>query len=153
MSVVINAFSSRDADFQVKLDKLRAFESAQHVDTDRRATEILTAVRARGDAALIEFTHRFDRWQPASPLELEIPRQQLQSALANLAPDIRAALETAAARIRKYHEHQRQSSWTFTEPDGTVLGQQVTPLCHPAHTALRDPAALPAVPGRCHRAR
>ncbi len=128
MSVVISAFSSRDADFQVRLDKLRAFESAQNVDTDQRVTEILAAVRARGDAALLEFTHRFDRWQPASAAELEIPREQLQSALAKLAPDIRVALETAAARIRKYHEHQRQSSWTFTEPDGTVLGQQVTPL-------------------------
>ncbi|MBC7624245.1 MAG: histidinol dehydrogenase [Aeromicrobium sp.] len=128
MSVTISAFSSRDADFQVRLDKLRAFESAQNVDTDRRVTEILAAVRMRGDAALLEYTHRFDRWQPASAAELEIPCEQLQSALANLAPVIRAALETAAGRIRKYHEHQRQSSWTFTESDGTVLGQQVTPL-------------------------
>ena len=128
MSVVINAFSSRDADFQVKLDKLRAFESAQNVDTDQRVTDILTAVRSRGDAALLEFTHRFDRWQPTSVADLEIGPERLQSALTMLAPDIRAALETAAARIRRYHEHQRQSSWTFTEPDGTVLGQQVTPL-------------------------
>ncbi len=128
MSVAISVFSSRDADFQVRLDKLRAFESAQNIDTDRRVTEILAAVRARGDTALLEFTQRFDRWLPATATELEVSREQLQSALANLAPDIRAALETAAARIRKYHEHQRQSSWTFTEPDGTVLGQQVTPL-------------------------
>ena len=128
MNVAISAFSSRDADFQVRLDKLRAFESAQNVETDRRVTDILAAVRAHGDAALLEFTHRFDRWQPATATALEIGREQLQSALANLAPDIRAALETAAARIRAYHEYQRQSSWTFTEPDGTVLGQQVTPL-------------------------
>ncbi|MCY7389802.1 MAG: histidinol dehydrogenase [Burkholderiales bacterium] len=128
MSVAISAFSSRDADFQVRLDKLRAFESAQNVETDRRVTEILAAVRAHGDAALLEFTHRFDRWQPATATALEIGREQLQSALANIPPDIREALETAASRIHTYHEHQRQSSWTFTEPDGTVLGQQVTPL-------------------------
>lgn len=128
MSMTISAFSSRDADFQVRLDKLRAFESAQNVETDRRATEILGAVRTRGDEALLEYTHRFDRWQPAAAHAMEIPREQLESALVKLSPNIRAALETAAARIRKYHEHQRQFSWTFTEPDGTVLGQQVTPL-------------------------
>ena len=128
MSVTIRAFSSRDADFQVRLDKLRAFESARNVETDRRVTDILAAVKANGDAALLEFTHRFDRWQPATATALEIGRAQLQSALANIPPDIRAALETAASRIHTYHEHQRQSSWTFTEPDGTVLGQQITPL-------------------------
>ena len=128
MSVTISTFSSRDADFQVRLDKLRAFESAQNVDTGRRVTEILSAVRMRGDAALLEYTHRFDRWQPASAHAMEIPREQLESALVKLAPNVRAALETAAARIRSYHQHQRQSSWTFTEPDGTVLGQQVTPM-------------------------
>ncbi len=128
MSVPIQRFSSRDADFAVKLDKLRAFESAQNAITDRKVQEILAEVRTRGDAALLEFTHRFDRWQPASAEALEIPRAALQAAMANLAPDIRAALEAAAARISTFHEHQRQSSWTFTEADGTVLGQNVTPL-------------------------
>lgn len=128
MSIPIQRFSSRDADFAVRLDKLRAFESAQNAITDRKVQEILAEVRARGDAALLEFTNRFDRWQPASAEALEIPRAALQAALANLAPDIRAALETAAVRIRTFHEHQRQSSWTFTEADGTVLGQNVTPL-------------------------
>ena len=128
MSVSIRRFSSNDADFKAKLDQLRAFESAQNVDTDHKVQDILATVRARGDAALLDFTHRFDRWQPASASALEIPRSQLEVALATLQPDVRAALETAAARIRIFHEHQRQSSWTFTEADGTVLGQQVTPL-------------------------
>ena len=128
MSVSIRRLQSQDADFSARLDGLRAFESAQNTDTDRKVAEILAAVRARGDAALLELTNRFDRWQPASAHALEIPRAQLASALAKLAPDIRLALETAAARIRTYHEHQRQSSWSFTEADGTVLGQQVTPL-------------------------
>jgi histidinol dehydrogenase len=128
MSVSIRQFSSRDADFAARLDALRAFESAQNVDTDRKVQEILAAVRARDDAALLDFTHRFDRWQPASVEALEIPRAQFQKALATLSPDIRQALETAANRIRAFHEQQRQSSWTFTEADGTVLGQQVTPI-------------------------
>ena len=128
MTTAIRRFSSRDADFDVKLDALRAFESAQNAETDRTVQNILTAVRSRGDAALLEFTKRFDRWQPASADALEIPREQLDSALAKLAPDIRAALETAGARIRSYHGHQRQASWTITEADGTVLGAQITPL-------------------------
>ena len=128
MSIPIRRFSSRDADFAAKLDVLRAFESAQHTDTDGKVKDILAAVKTRGDAALLEFTHQFDRWQPAEAAELEIAPEQQRSALAKLAPAIRAALETAASRIRAFHEHQRQASWTITEPDGTLLGQQVTPL-------------------------
>lgn len=128
MNIPIRRWTSGDPDFAAKLDGLRAFESAQNVETDRKVQEILAAVRTRGDASLLEFTYRFDRWQPASADALEIPRVQLASALAKLAPDIRLALETAANRIRAFHEHQRQSSWTMTEADGSVLGQQVTPL-------------------------
>ncbi len=132
MSVSIRRFNSIDADFTVKLDRLRAFETAQNIDTDRKVKDILATVKERGDAALLEFTGRFDRWQPdlasGSPHSLEVPRKQLESALINLSPDIRVALENAATRIRAYHEYQRQSSWTITEADGTVLGAQVTPL-------------------------
>ena len=128
MTASISRFNSRDADFGVKLNQLRAFESAQSAGTDSTVRGILAAVKGRGDAALVEFTSRFDRWEPGSALGLEIPRTQLDAALVKLVPALRAALDTAANRIRTYHEHQRQSSWTFTEADGTVLGQQVTPL-------------------------
>ena len=128
MNVSIRRLYSQDAGFGVQLDGLRAFESARNVETDRKVQDILAEVRARGDAALLAFTQRFDRWQPASAEALEIPPAQSASALAKLAPGIRAALETAANRIRTFHEQQRQSSWSITEADGTVLGQQVTPL-------------------------
>ena len=128
MTVAIRRFSSRDADFAARLDALRAFESAQNSQTDETVKNILAAVRTRGDTALHEFTQRFDRWQPDAANPLEISRAQLDSALINLAPEIRAALEVAAKRIRTYHEHQIQTSWTFTEADGTVLGTQITPL-------------------------
>ena len=128
MTVAIRRFSSRDADFAARLDALRAFESAQNSQTDETVKNILATVRTRGDTALHEFTQRFDRWQPDAANPLEISRAQLDSALINLAPEIRAALEVAAKRIRTYHEHQIQTSWTFTEADGTVLGTQITPL-------------------------
>ena len=128
MSVTIRRFSSRDADFATKLDKLRAFQSAQNTDTDAKVQQILADVNARGDEAVLQYTARLDRWQPASAEALEIPRAALHSALTNLPAEIRAALEIAATRIRSYHQHQVQKSWTMTEADGTVLGAQVTAL-------------------------
>lgn len=128
MSVSIRRFTSRDADFATRLNSLRAFEASQNADTDSTVKDILAAVKARGDTALLEFTHRFDRWQPRAADSLEIHPAELQSSLAKLAPAVRTALETAAARIRSFHEHQIQKSWTITAADGTVLGAQITPL-------------------------
>jgi histidinol dehydrogenase len=114
--------------FEAELEALLAFESAQDPAVDRAAAEILEAVRTRGDAALIEYTARFDRWNPASARALEVPLGEARAALAALPISERGALEFAAARIRAYHERQRLESWRAREDDGTVLGQQVTPL-------------------------
>ncbi|HUP97922.1 MAG TPA: histidinol dehydrogenase [Usitatibacter sp.] len=114
--------------FEAELERLLAFESAQDESVERATAEILEQVRRRGDAALLEYTTRFDRWTPASPAALEVPRAQVAAALAGLPANEREALEFAAKRIRSYHERQRQESWRAREDDGTVLGQQVTPL-------------------------
>jgi len=114
--------------FDAELGRLLAFEAAQDDAVERATGEILEAVRARGDAALLELTARFDRWSPSSAAELDVPMGEARAALAALPAAERAALEHAAARIRAYHERQRQESWTASEADGTVLGQQVTPL-------------------------
>ena len=114
--------------FEAELGRLLAFEAAQDDAVERATTEMLEAVRARGDAAVIELTARFDGWTPRSAAELDMPLSQARAALAALPPAERAALETAAARIRTYHERQRQESWRVREEDGTELGQQVTPL-------------------------
>lgn len=121
----IRRLSSRDATFQRELDLLLAFENSQDESIDVAVREIILRVRQEGDAALIDFTQRFDRWTPQI---LEISSTELQRALDQLDPALRLALEAAYQRIRAYHERQRQPSWHFTEPDGTVLGQQVTPL-------------------------
>src|SRR5688572_11619258 len=113
--------SSREAGFEEALKGLLAFESAQDESVDRATAEILDAVRARGDAALLEYTARFDRWNPAGAADLEIPRAQAARALSALPHVERDALEHAAARIRSYHERQRQESWRTEEADGTVL--------------------------------
>ncbi|APV49739.1 histidinol dehydrogenase [Betaproteobacteria bacterium GR16-43] len=114
--------------FEAELAKLLAFETTQDASVDRAAAEILDAVRTRGDAALLEFTTRFDRWTPAAAKELHVDMRDAGKALSRIPAPEREALESAAARIRAFHERQRQDSWRTEEGDGTVLGQQVTPL-------------------------
>ena len=120
--------SSRDPGFDAELAALLAFEGAQDEAVDRAVAEILEGVRNRGDDALIEFTRRFDRWSPGTAADLEVTPAACREALARIGPVERAALETAAARIRAYHEHQHLRGWRFEDEDGTMLGQQVTAL-------------------------
>jgi histidinol dehydrogenase len=124
----IRKLNTKNAGFENELTALLAFEAAQDPALEGRVRDILADVKTRGDAALLEATARFDRWAPKHVAELDIERTTLHSALASLPKNIRAALETAAARIRGYHERQLQPSWQYTEADGTVLGQQITAL-------------------------
>jgi len=114
--------------FDAELGRLLAFEAAQDDAVELATTGILEAVRTRGDAALLELTARFDGWTPRAAHELDIPLSQAHAALTALPQAERGALEAASARIRTYHERQRQESWRVREDDGTELGQQVTPL-------------------------
>ncbi|MYZ42205.1 histidinol dehydrogenase [Schauerella aestuarii] len=125
---LIQRLDSRDADFASQLSRLLAFEAEQDESIDRAAADILADVRRRGNAALIEYTNRFDRMTAASIDDLEIPRADWHAALAALPTAQRNALEAAAERVRIYHERQRSETWTYTEADGTMLGQQITPL-------------------------
>nr|WP_293932285.1 histidinol dehydrogenase [Iodobacter sp.] len=119
---------SRSADFQSQLSQLLAFETSQDPEVDTRVAAILSDVKTRGDAAVLEYTQRFDAVPAQSMEELELTQAELQAAFERL-PDVqRDALVAAAERVRKYHEHQKMASWQYTEADGTVLGQQVTAL-------------------------
>ncbi len=120
--------SSRDSDFAERLDALLAFETAQDPAVDAAVAEICHDVATRGDAALIEYTNRFDRMAVKHVDELILSRHELEAALERLEPEVRAALEAAAARVRRYHERQVQASWHYEDEDGTLLGQQVTAL-------------------------
>ena len=124
----IKRFSSSDADFEARLAALLAFESAQDESVERAVAAILTDVKARGDAAVLDYTNRFDRLNAASIGELELSREALQQALAGLPTEQRAALEAAAARVRNYHEKQPLQSWQYEDEQGSLLGQKVTPL-------------------------
>jgi histidinol dehydrogenase len=128
MMRTITRLDSRDPEFQVTLSKLLAFDAEQDDAIDAAAAGILQKVRREGDAALLHYTRQFDRLNVNTVAELEIPRRDWDAALATLPSAQRQALEIAAQRVRAYHAHQLQESWSYTEADGTRLGQQITPL-------------------------
>ncbi|WP_323018649.1 histidinol dehydrogenase [Castellaniella sp.] len=125
---LINRLDARSADFDADLTRLLAYDASQDETIESTVRDILHDVQTRGDAAVLDYTARFDRVQAGQLAALEVPRADWQSALDTLPADQRAALESAADRVRRYHEHQRAETWTYTEPDGTMLGQQITPL-------------------------
>ncbi|ANI13507.1 histidinol dehydrogenase [Pseudomonas citronellolis] len=124
----IRRLNAADPDFARHLDHLLSWESVSDDAVNQRVLDIIADVRSRGDAALVELTQRFDGLAVASMADLILPRERLELALTRITPAQCEALETAAERVRSYHEKQKQDSWRYTEADGTVLGQQVTPL-------------------------
>lgn len=125
---LITRLDANQSDFAERLDELLAWESVSDTRVAAVVDDILHQVKTRGDAAVLEYTNTFDRRSAASMNELVVTQAQLQEALAQITAEQRAALETAEGRIRRYHRHQLQSSWRYTEADGTVLGQQITAM-------------------------
>jgi histidinol dehydrogenase len=127
-SVAVRRLDTTEAGFDARLAAVLAWEAEQDAAIERAVFDIVTDVRARGDVALLDYTRRFDRMQADSAAALELPQSALQQALASLPAAQRQALEAAAERVRRYHEHQRAQSWSVVEADGTRLGQKVTPI-------------------------
>ncbi len=127
-TINLRQLKTRDAGFEREFTRL--LDRAQATDPKVEATvkEIIADIRARGDDALVEYTRRFDRRELSSVADIEIPRPRLREAARALTKEQYEALANAAERIRAYHERQRAESWNYTEPDGTRLGQQVTPI-------------------------
>jgi histidinol dehydrogenase len=124
----IRRLESSADDFMQQLEELLAWESVSDDHVNHTVNDIITTIRNDGDHALMTFTQRFDRWQPATPADLEIPRDRLEEAWNRLPDDQRQALQKAADRIRAYAGHQKMDDWSYLEDDDTLLGQQVTPL-------------------------
>ena len=124
----ITRLSSRDANFNATLKALLAFETAQDDSVDLVVAGILKDVKTRGDAAVLEYTNKFDKTNARNLADLEIKKPELNAALDALPANNHVALRVAAERVRSYHEKQVMQSWHYTEADGTLLGQQVTPL-------------------------
>ncbi|MCL6483869.1 MAG: histidinol dehydrogenase, partial [Janthinobacterium lividum] len=133
MSIQIRKLDSSQDGFQQSLDTLLAFEAGTDAAIETSVAKILADVKTRGDAAVLEYTNRFDRIPHGGAAEMaafDISQAELQAALNGLPSAQREALQIAAQRIRVFHEHQREQlrGFTYTEPDGTLLGQKITPL-------------------------
>ena len=120
--------SSQDADFHEQLEVLQAFETAQDPQVDAIVATICADVQRRGDAAVIEYTNRFDQTQAQTMNELMLTQADLATAFNRLPAQVQTALTKAAARIKSYHQHQKQDSWSYVDETGTLLGQQITAL-------------------------
>ena len=125
---LIKRLSTADGDFLPTLDKLIAWNTVSDASIEERVAKIIQQVRLTGDEALIDFSNQFDRRSVKSMQELCIDASQLKMALESIDVETRSALEIAAQRISDYHQHQTQDSWQYTEADGTMLGQRITPL-------------------------
>ncbi|KKO64432.1 Histidinol dehydrogenase [Janthinobacterium sp. KBS0711] len=133
MPIQIRKLDSSQDGFQQSLDTLLAFEEGADAAIETSVAKILADVKTRGDAAVLEYTNRFDRIPHGGAAEMaafDISQAELQAALNGLPSAQREALQIAAQRIRAFHERQREElrGFTYTEPDGTVLGQKITPL-------------------------
>lgn len=119
---------AQQAGFWDQLKALLAFETAQDAKVDQVVFDICHQVKTKGDAAILDFTARFDGQNVESMADLTLSQADLQAAFNRLDDAVKQALKTAAERITSYHEKQKQSSWTYLDEDGTLLGQQITAL-------------------------
>src|SRR5574340_50468 len=124
----ITRLSTRQTDFNARLGKLLAFEETADEKLEATVAAILADVKKRGDDAVLEYTRKFDRLPLADAAAMELPKAELKAAFDGLPADQKSALEQAAQRVTDYHKKQVQVSWNYLDADGTMLGQQVTPL-------------------------
>lgn len=125
---LITRLDASQSDFKQRLDDLLAWESVSDTRVASVVDDIIQQVKTRGDAAVLEFTNKFDRRSAQTLADLVVSAEELKHALTQITSEQRQALEIAAQRIRSYHEHQLQASWRYTEADGTVLGQQISAM-------------------------
>ena len=126
--LALRRLNATTQNFWAELEALLAWDSVSDDKVATTVREILANVRRQGDQAVVDYTNRFDRMQAQSMADLIIEQSRLDAALTNIPAPQREALEAAAQRIHIYHQHQKSDSWSYTEADGTLLGQQVTAL-------------------------
>ncbi|HEY1090696.1 MAG TPA: histidinol dehydrogenase [Burkholderiaceae bacterium] len=128
---MIRILDTAAADFEAEFERVLHWSAETDGAIEARVAEIIAAVRERGDAAVLEFTARFDQVQAADITALELTRAELKAAFDAIPDAQREALQAAAARVRSYHERQLEAcgrSWSYRDEDGSLLGQKVTPL-------------------------
>lgn len=124
----IARLSTQESDFDASLERLLHWDMSEESDVERLTREVISRIRVEGDAALLEFTRRFDQLDVEQAADLELSLDECRAALARITTDQRQALDNAASRIEAYHRHQKDDSWSFEDELGNELGQRVTPL-------------------------
>ena len=125
---MITKLSSQQKDFDTKLSSLLSWESVSNKDVANTVEEIINTIRSKGDKALIDYSIKFDGVKAKSMAELIIPQEELEKSFDGLSDKQKDAIKIAAERIKAYHLKQNQQTWSYTEKDGTFLGQKITPL-------------------------
>lgn len=125
---MIRKLSSKSKNFDSELSSLLSFDNDSNDEIYEVVKKIISDVQTRGDQALISLTAKLDSLDVSSMAELTISKERLKKSFDNLSNDQKNALKTAADRIKSYHQKQISKTWTYTENDGTVLGQKITPL-------------------------
>jgi len=128
MALQINRLDTNQSDFDEQLTELLAWESVSDKSVQQTVQDIVGNVRARGDEALLQYSCQFDGLDIKAADQLVISKERLQQAYEAVTDAEREALIVAANRVKAYHEHQKQQTWTYEEADGTLLGQQITAL-------------------------
>ena len=124
---MLNRLDSSHPEFSEQLKALLSSSDEPGPDVLETVNSIIADIRSRGDEALLEYTNRFDRRQ-AQIDDIEIPASELQAALDRITPEVKQGLEHAAARVKEFHEHQKQQTWSYQDGEGNTLGQKVTAL-------------------------
>jgi len=139
---MLRILNSEAPEFEDVLSRIVGRGETEASGVDQAVSEIIAAVRARGDAALCDYTARFDGLE-LQPADLEVRPEELDAALATIAPAARASLELAAERIAAFHAKQKQQTWLSTEEPDVLLGQMVRPL---ARVGIYVPGGKAAYP-------
>ena len=125
---MITKLSSQQPEFEAKLSALLRYEGILNKQVTETVDEIISSVRSGGDKSLIDYSVNFDNVNAKSLADLTINPKDIKSAYKELEDVERKALDVAAERIEQYHQKQKQSTWTYTDEDGSILGQKITPL-------------------------
>ena len=125
---MITKLSSQQKDFDIQLSSLLSWESFANKDIENTVEEIINKIRSEGDKALIDYSIKFDGVKANSMSDLIISQEELEKSFNNLSDKQKNAITIAAERIKTYHLKQNQQTWSYTEEDGTFLGQKITPL-------------------------
>jgi histidinol dehydrogenase len=126
--ITLRRLQASAGQFEQQLETLLAWESVSDDKVQQIVANVIDQIRHRGDAALLEFSRQFDRFDVASASELVLDRESIKAGYDRLPSEQQNALNIAAQRVESYHQHQLSESWSYTEADGTLLGQQVTAM-------------------------